>query len=353
LAANPHAAAGGTDTGSLQRGLLDVFAYSRRALLLVWTTNRGLSITLGALTLLAGVLPAGVAYIGSLIVDAVIIVLVILGRRGIGEKPKNWFTNAWEAYIEILYKQYIVPTMGARARTVVPIAITAFTFIMIAGLFELVPGVESIGVIQHVATGGFCSVNTGGVTLVTGQQIKTSFAKDCGFNATGATGNGAQASITSDSQIAQASQGGVVVVPFLRRATSDLSTTLAMALIAFLFIEIQGVRANGIRYFGNFFRFSTLRHAGSGMTGLSNYIRFGMGFIELLSEFIRIISLSFRLFGNMFVTSILVFVMAFIMPMVLPTVFLAMGFAITIIQAFVFMMLIVVFTSLAVTHTEH
>ena len=46
--------------------------YSRRALLLVWTTNRALSVTLAALTVLAGVLPAGVAYIGAQIVDAVI-----------------------------------------------------------------------------------------------------------------------------------------------------------------------------------------------------------------------------------------------------------------------------------------
>jgi len=56
----------------LQRGLLGVFAYSRRALALVWSTNKPLSIALGFLTLAAGVLPAGIAYIGALIVDAVI-----------------------------------------------------------------------------------------------------------------------------------------------------------------------------------------------------------------------------------------------------------------------------------------
>jgi ATP-binding cassette, subfamily B, bacterial len=58
--------------GTLQRGLGGLFEYSRRALELVWTTNRALSIALAALTLLAGVLPAGVAYLGALIVDAVI-----------------------------------------------------------------------------------------------------------------------------------------------------------------------------------------------------------------------------------------------------------------------------------------
>jgi ATP-binding cassette, subfamily B, bacterial len=54
------------------RGFFGVFRYSRRALELVWSTNRSLTVALGALTLLAGVLPASVAYVGSLIVDAVV-----------------------------------------------------------------------------------------------------------------------------------------------------------------------------------------------------------------------------------------------------------------------------------------
>jgi ATP-binding cassette subfamily B protein len=69
----PLGAAGAApDNGSLPRGLLGVFAYSRRALALVWTTNKTLSITLAVLTLCAGVLPAAMAYVGALIVDAVI-----------------------------------------------------------------------------------------------------------------------------------------------------------------------------------------------------------------------------------------------------------------------------------------
>ncbi|HUK01609.1 MAG TPA: ABC transporter ATP-binding protein [Steroidobacteraceae bacterium] len=59
-------------TGPPLRGFFGVFRYSRRAVELVWSTNRGLTLTLAGLTLIAGVLPAGVAYIGSLIVDAVV-----------------------------------------------------------------------------------------------------------------------------------------------------------------------------------------------------------------------------------------------------------------------------------------
>jgi ATP-binding cassette subfamily B protein len=56
----------------LTRGFLGVFAYSRRALELVWTTSRPLTVAFALLTLVAGALPAAVAYVGALIVDAVI-----------------------------------------------------------------------------------------------------------------------------------------------------------------------------------------------------------------------------------------------------------------------------------------
>ena len=68
---------------TLTRGLAGLFEYSRRALLLVWTTNRGLSVALIGLTLLAGVLPAGVAYVGALIVDAVIHAAELHRRTGV------------------------------------------------------------------------------------------------------------------------------------------------------------------------------------------------------------------------------------------------------------------------------
>jgi ATP-binding cassette subfamily B protein len=64
-------AAGGREALTL-RGFFGVFRYSRRALELVWSTNRALTVTLALLTLAAGILPASVAYVGALIVDAVV-----------------------------------------------------------------------------------------------------------------------------------------------------------------------------------------------------------------------------------------------------------------------------------------
>jgi ATP-binding cassette subfamily B protein len=61
-----------TESGGWRLNLFAVFAYSSRALALVWSTNKTLSVTLALLTLVAGVLPAGIAYVGAQIVDAVI-----------------------------------------------------------------------------------------------------------------------------------------------------------------------------------------------------------------------------------------------------------------------------------------
>src|SRR5437660_387592 len=58
--------------GTTLRGFFGVFRYSRRALELVWSTNRALTLALALLTLIAGILPASVAYVGALIVDAVV-----------------------------------------------------------------------------------------------------------------------------------------------------------------------------------------------------------------------------------------------------------------------------------------
>ncbi|MEX2148842.1 MAG: ABC transporter ATP-binding protein [Steroidobacteraceae bacterium] len=66
----------------LARGFFGVFGYSRRALQLVWTTSPRLSISLGVLTVLAGTLPAAVAYVGALIIDAVVAALQAGPERG-------------------------------------------------------------------------------------------------------------------------------------------------------------------------------------------------------------------------------------------------------------------------------
>jgi ATP-binding cassette, subfamily B, bacterial len=68
-----------------RRNFLGVFRYSRRALDLVWTTSRGLTVALGVLTVLAGVLPAAMAYVGALIIDAVVAATQVYRNSGAAE----------------------------------------------------------------------------------------------------------------------------------------------------------------------------------------------------------------------------------------------------------------------------
>jgi ATP-binding cassette subfamily B protein len=77
--------------GRSLESLLNLFGYSRRAIALVWTTHRGLTIGLGALTVVAGLLPAGVAYVGQLIVDTVVALIADYGADGtVDYAPMLW-----------------------------------------------------------------------------------------------------------------------------------------------------------------------------------------------------------------------------------------------------------------------
>ena len=81
---NPSSAGATPESGplSLLRALPETFRYTRHAIGLVWSTSRPLTIALALLTIVAGVLPAAVAYVGALIVDAVVDALRMHGAAG-------------------------------------------------------------------------------------------------------------------------------------------------------------------------------------------------------------------------------------------------------------------------------
>jgi ATP-binding cassette subfamily B protein len=82
-----------------RRSFLGVFRYSRRALGLVWTTSRKLTVSLGILTLVAGVLPAGMAFVGALIIDAVVAAAQVYRETGDSEFTPVFSLVALEAVI--------------------------------------------------------------------------------------------------------------------------------------------------------------------------------------------------------------------------------------------------------------
>ena len=81
------------------RHFLSVFRYSRRALGLVWSTNRPLTVSLALLTLVAGVLPAAMAYVGALIIDAVVAAATVANISGNTDLTKVYGLIAMEAVI--------------------------------------------------------------------------------------------------------------------------------------------------------------------------------------------------------------------------------------------------------------
>lgn len=135
-------------------------------------------------------------------------------------------------------------------------------------------------------------------------------------------------------------EGHRVFVPLFRAGTADLNTTLALAIVAMLVIQISGFKTLGVQYLRKFLNFS-------------NPINFFVGILELVSEFSKVISFAFRLFGNIFAGEVLLTVIAFLMPILAPLPFMGLELFVGFIQALVFSMLTAVFLSLAVSKEGH
>ncbi len=129
-------------------------------------------------------------------------------------------------------------------------------------------------------------------------------------------------------------------VPLFRAGTADLNTTLALAIITVIVIQTAGFTHLGLDYAKKFINFS-------------NPVNFFVGVLELILEFAKILSFSFRLFGNVFAGEVLLAVIAFLMPVIAPIPFLGMELFVGFIQALVFSMLTAVFLSLAVSKAGH
>ena len=133
-----------------------------------------------------------------------------------------------------------------------------------------------------------------------------------------------------------------VFVPFFRSAASDINTTLALATLTVFLIHAFAVGAIGMRaHIGKFFTFK-------------GPIEFFVGILELVSEFAKIISFSFRLFGNIFAGEVLLIITGFLAPFGAPIPFLMLEIFVGFVQALVFAMLTTVFISIAVAdhHAE-
>ena len=151
-------------------------------------------------------------------------------------------------------------------------------------------------------------------------------------------------------------------IHLIRAANTDINMPLALALTSFVFVEFYGLKTLGIRYLGKFLNFRELFAAfgqlakGKVIAGVQGLFTGGMtvfaGLLEGLSEFIRIISLTFRLFGNMTAGEILLLVVAFLIPWLFAIPFYGLELLIGFIQAIIFGGLTLIFLTLAVQPHE-
>lgn len=220
------------------------------------------------------------------IVIVILSVLAFFTTRRYTEIPSK-LQNFFEMIIEALLSLIDNVTMDRKkAESFLPLVATLFLFIITANWIGLMPGFESIGRFEFL-------------------------------------------------------HGERILVPYLRPPGSDLNTTLALAIVTIVSVQIVGLKSMGGSYLKKFFNFA-------------NPIAFFVGIIEIVSELSRIISFSFRLFGNVFAGGVLLAVISFFVPFIATIPFYGLEIFVGFVQALVFAMLATVFLQMAtISHNEH
>ena len=135
-----------------------------------------------------------------------------------------------------------------------------------------------------------------------------------------------------------------LLAPYFRSVNTDVNAPLAIAIFSFIFVEFWGLSALGPSYLKKFFAFGALK---KGPMGLIDVF---VGLLEFVSELSRMVSFTFRLFGNVFAGEVLLAMMSFLVPFVLVDIFFGLELFVGLVQAFVFAMLTLVFAQTAVAH---
>lgn len=159
--------------------------------------------------------------------------------------------------------------------------------------------------------------------------------------------------------ILEQGEHGLAFVPFLRGGTADINTTIALAVMAVLGANLFGIFSIGL--WKTFNKYVNLKVLGGIFTKIRHEpmvivvapITFFVGLIEIIGEFAKIASLSFRLFGNVFAGEVLLVSMAALVAYIIPIPFIFLEILVGVIQALIFSILLVVyFTISASDHDE-
>ncbi len=213
------------------------------------------------------------------------------------DRAPRGLVNFFESVLEFLFT-YLDRVTGDRKKSMrfLPIVGSLFLFILISNWSGLLPGIGSIGVYQ-------------------------------------------------------ARHGHLELIPMFRPANTDLNMTLAMAVLAVVVSHLFGIIAIGFfKYANKFIKLGDLWHAvrgGKPVAILTAVVEFFVGFIEIFSEIAKMVSLSLRLFGNIFAGEVLLTVLASLIAYLVPLPFMALELLVGLVQAAVFSILTLVYLTMA------
>ncbi len=241
----------------------------------------------------------------SIIVSILILTFAVLANRSMtaSDKPKG-LQNVAEFIVESFFHFcHTITGDMRRAQVFMPWVATFFIFIILNNWSGLIPGVGYIfvPVVEPIAV---------------------------------------EKPLEHTAETAVAEPHTVTKAPLFRAGTADLNTTLALGLISVFMVQFFGFKFQGFKYLTKYFNFSSP-------------INFFIGFLELISEFGKIVSFGFRLFGNIFAGEVLIGVLMYLTKVVVPVPFYGLEVFVGMIQAVVFSMLsLVLFNMATVGHNE-
>jgi len=272
-------------------------------------------VKLGTITLAAEVVgrPGGFPLTNTIIAGwlSTLVVLFLFWRGTTGQQLVPRGIQNFAEYVAEFVLGLCESVAGVqRGRQFFPLVATIFLFVITSNWMGLLPGYNSIVVRESPAAAEPAT------------PAKPEAAKPAGTAAT--------APATAE----------VEEIPLFRAASTDLNTTLAIALTSVIATQIVGLRALGGNYISKFINFR-------------GPIDFYVGILELIAELAKIISFTFRLFGNVFAGEVLLAVIVFLIPWGAALPFYGLELFVGFIQAFVFAILTLVFMTLATTAHEH
>jgi F-type H+-transporting ATPase subunit a len=243
------------------------------------------------------------------------------------------FQNFLESVIEAFYNIVAGVAGDTNARRFFPIVATIFFFITVSNWFSLTPLFNSIGFAKDSEHGVVAeSTSIGSVDIV-----YVPFSQPGSLSTETIEEDDPEAHEKAE----QAHEDGKTVaelIPLFRGINTDLNTPLAIAIMSFIAVEFWGITSLG------FFTYA------SKFINFSSPIAFFVGILELISELVRLVSFTFRLFGNMFAGEVVILMFTFLTPLLVTLPFYGLELFVGVIQAFIFAMLTLVFAVMAVSH---